>query len=113
MRRIARTDSNQSEIIKLFKAAGYSVQSLAQLGNGVPDLLLGRNGVNHLVEIKDGDRPPSERRLTADQKRWIQRWKGRVYVITSKEDAIRMMEMLEVLQKPLSGLPGFYNDSII
>lgn len=92
MRRIARIDRNQTDIVKLFKAAGYSVQSLAQLGNGVPDLLLGRNGVNHLVEIKDGEKPASRQQLTADQSEWTWRWKGKVRLITSKEDAIEMIE---------------------
>lgn len=92
MRRIARTDRNQSEIVSLFRQAGYSVQSLAQLGNGVPDLLLGRNGVNHLVEIKDGDKPASRQQLTADQSEWTERWKGKVWLVTSKEDAIEMIQ---------------------
>jgi len=92
MRRIARIDRNQTEIVELFRQAGYSVQSLAQLGNGVPDLLIARNGVNHLVEIKDGEKPQSKQQLTADQSEWTWRWKGKVWLVTSKDDAIDMIE---------------------
>jgi hypothetical protein len=92
MRRIAKIDSNQTEIVGLFRQAGYSVQSLAQLGNGVPDLLIARNGVNHLVEIKDGEKSPSGQRLTKDQFDWIAKWKGRVRVVSSKTDAVAMIE---------------------
>ena len=44
MRRAARTDSNHEEIVKALRAVGATVQSLAGVGHGVPDLLVGYQG---------------------------------------------------------------------
>ena len=53
MRAIARVDNNQAAIVKALRAAGARVLSLARMGDNVPDLLVGYNGVLHLVEIKN------------------------------------------------------------
>lgn len=84
MRRAARLDANQPEIVRALKAAGCSVQSLASLGDGVPDLLVGHHRLfgrlwvpcNTLLEVKDGSLPPSKRRLTDDEAAWHTRWIG-------------------------------------
>lgn len=41
MRRAARTDANQTAIVEALRKCGASVQSLAAVGKGVPDLLVG------------------------------------------------------------------------
>jgi len=88
MRRAARVDANQAAIVEALRAAGYSVQSLAAVGEGVPDLLVGACGVNVLLEVKDGSKPPSERKLTPDQERWHTAWRGRVSVVKTPEEAL-------------------------
>jgi Holliday junction resolvase len=70
MRRAARTDSNQTEIVAILRSLGCSVQMLHAVGAGCPDLLVGVAGQNLLIEIKDGSRKPSARRLTSDQGVW-------------------------------------------
>lgn len=70
MRRAARIDANQAAIVAALRRAGCYVQSLASVGKGCPDLLVGRAGVWHLMEIKDGAKPPSARELTAAEFRW-------------------------------------------
>ena len=88
MRRAAKIDANQPAIVKLFRKLGCSVQSLAAVGKGVPDLLLGIPGRgNYLVEVKDGSLAPSRRKLTADQIDWHANWGGQVTVIHSEQDA--------------------------
>ena len=87
MRRAARTDTNQTAIVAYLRANGCTVQSLAATGKGCPDLLVGWRCVNVLLEVKDGDRPPSERRLTPDQKAWHLSWRGQVAVVDSPEAA--------------------------
>jgi len=67
MRRAARIDANQPAIIAALRSIGATVQPLHAVGGGCPDLLVGLRGRNILMEVKDGARPPSERRLTADQ----------------------------------------------
>lgn len=82
MRRAARTDANQAEIVAALRKAGCQVESLAKLGRGVPDLLVGRASRLWLLEVKTkrGD-------LTPDQRRWHALWP--VHVVRSPEDALR------------------------
>ena len=65
MRRAAKVDANQTEIVKALRQVGASVQSLAATGKGCPDLLVGIRGLNFLIEVKDGAKPRSDRKLTA------------------------------------------------
>jgi hypothetical protein len=88
MRRAAKVDRNQAEIVKAFRQIGATVQVLSAVGKGCPDLLVGWRGRNFLVEIKDGELVPSARQLTADQQRWHGAWAGSVIVATSIEDAV-------------------------
>ena len=76
MRRAARVDGNHAEIVTALRAAGATVQSLAAIGAGCPDLVVGLAGKTFLVEVKDGLKTPSHRVLTSDQRRWIERWTG-------------------------------------
>lgn len=73
-RTASRVDGNQAEVIAALRNAGASVDCLHMLGRGVPDLLIGHNGVNYLFEIKDGSKCPSKRRLTSDEQAWHERW---------------------------------------
>ena len=89
MRRAARVDENQSDIVKALRKAGYSVAITSGLGEGFPDLLVGARGKNYLLEIKDGSKPPSAQKLTADQVKWHRIWSGHVAVIDSVESALK------------------------
>jgi Holliday junction resolvase len=89
VRRAARVDRNQSEIIAALRNAGATVQSLAAVGFGCPDLLVGFQGATLLMEVKDGSKPPSARALTPDQIEWHLLWRGRpVAVVNGPEDAL-------------------------
>ena len=89
MRLAARTDANQEEIVKALRKLGARVQSLARMGEGVPDLLVGWRGRLLLLEVKDGSRKPSELKLTPAEEEWHARWAGLpVYVVESVEQAI-------------------------
>jgi Holliday junction resolvase len=88
MRRAARTDGNHEEIVKALRAVGATVQSLAAVGHGVPDLLVGYQGKTILMEVKDGTKSPSKRQLTEDQVKWIDAWSGgSVYIVDNVEAA--------------------------
>ena len=91
MRRAAKVDENQSEIVKALRAAGASVQPLHAVGQGCPDLLIGFRGKNLLFEVKDGAKVPSAKRLTDDQSEWHAEWRGNVFVVESAEEAIRLL----------------------
>ena len=51
----ARVDANQPVIVAALRAIGATVQHLHAVGQGCPDILVGYDGVNFLMEIKDGD----------------------------------------------------------
>ena len=76
MRGAARVDENQPAIVEFLRRCGCMVESLSRLGKGVPDLLVGTpRGRLILIEVKDGSKKPSERRLTADQQEWHRKWR--------------------------------------
>ncbi|WP_312056865.1 hypothetical protein [Acinetobacter courvalinii] len=91
MRRAAKIDANQTEIVKALRQVGASVQSLASTGKGCPDLLVGFRGVNWLLEIKDGQKVKSARKLTPDQVEWHESWCGQVHVIENIDQAIKLI----------------------
>jgi hypothetical protein len=94
VRKQARVDDNQAEIVQALRQAGASVLHMHQLGKGAPDLLIGHRGHNYLFEIKDGAKSPSQRQLTADELLWHSEWRGTVYVVESVEDALRKIGTL-------------------
>lgn len=84
-----RIDANHREVVQALRDIGASVQSLADLGSGVPDLLVGFRGENYVFEVKDGSLPPSKRKLTPDEREWHEAWRGRVSTVFSPEDALK------------------------
>lgn len=87
MRRAAKVDANHAAIVSLLRRMGATVQSLAAVGKGCPDILVGLRGQNYLIEIKDGAKPPSKRRLTPEQETWHASWRGQVMVMTGEQVA--------------------------
>lgn len=67
VRRRAKVDANHADIVQALRSVGWYVIDLARAGSGVPDLLCVRRGMVQLVEVKDGSKKPSARRLTLAQ----------------------------------------------
>lgn len=88
MRTAARTDDNQTEIVKALRAVGATVQSIAAVGKGCPDLLIGINGRNFLIEVKNQNQPPSRQALTTDELLWHNEWKGKVEIVNNVKQAL-------------------------
>lgn len=76
MRRAAKVDRNQGEIVRALRSVGASVAITSAVGGGFPDLVVGYRGRNFLIEIKDGEKVPSARRLTGAQERFVGAWRG-------------------------------------
>ena len=91
MRRAAKVDANQKEIVAALRKAGASVQHLHAVGEGCPDILVGYRGCNILMEIKDRNKPPSARKLTDAQDEWHKEWRGQVAVIINSEQALSLI----------------------
>lgn len=92
MRRAAKIDDNQNEVVELFRKLGWSVQILSAVGCGCPDIAIGKHGINIFVEIKDGSKPPSKRKLTPDQVVWHLEWRGLVLIVETIDDVIKINE---------------------
>lgn len=89
MRRAAKVDRNQPEIVAALRRVGADVFSLAAVGNGIPDLLVGFRDQTVLMEVKDGTKPPSARQLTDDQIEWHAAWRGgRCVVVANVPEAL-------------------------
>ena len=92
MRRAAKVDDNQREIVQALERIGAEVQSLASVGKGCPDLLVGFRGSNFLLEVK---RPKakgqSAGKTTDDQERFLARWAGRgqAAIVKTVDDALK------------------------
>lgn len=87
-RRNAAVDANQPEIVKALRDVGATVQHIHTVGKGCPDILVGFRGRNHLLEIKDGAKPPSARKLTDDEAVWHRQWLGSVAIVNSTSEAL-------------------------
>lgn len=91
MRWAARADDNQQAIINGLLAVGATVKTLHRVGMGCPDLLVGYRGANYLIEVKDGAKPPSARKLTPAQVDFFDTWRGQCAVATSLDEALEII----------------------
>ena len=91
--RAKRIDDNQGHIIRALRLRGVRVLSLAAMGNGVPDLLVARGDKMVLVEVKDGAKPPSARKLTALQQEFHALWSPNVATLTSVDEIDGFLRM--------------------
>jgi Holliday junction resolvase len=92
MRRAARTDATQTDIVSALRQAGAIVYSLAAVGNGIPDLLVSHKGQTLLLECKDQSKSPSKRCLTPAQVDFFGTWTGGpIAIVDSVEAALRVL----------------------
>ena len=77
------------EIVQIFREMGCSVLSLAAMGKGVPDLLIGLQGVTWLVEVKT-----PKGKLTSDQSAFKEVWQGSWAVVRDREGVERVIRMM-------------------
>ena len=89
MIRAARVDANQPEIVKAFRTMGWSVLIISQLKNCF-DILVSKNGRTVAVEIKDGNKSPSQRKLTEGEQKFRDGWQGDYMVIESVNDVVEL-----------------------
>ena len=96
MRKFGKIDANHADIVDALRRVGASVVSLASVGNGVPDLLVGFNGRTCLLEIKDGSKPPSHQTLTPAQLDFISVWRGSsIAIVNSVDGALRVLGVMK------------------
>jgi Holliday junction resolvase len=92
MRYANRIDANQNQIVDAMRKAGAVVRIISQ-GDGIPDLLVGYKGYTILMEVKDGDKVPSARKLTEAEQKFFDDWRGGMLaVVNSVEEALEILE---------------------
>jgi hypothetical protein len=99
LRRAARIDANQPQIVADLRGVGCVVWSTAGVGNGFPDIVVGYQGRNYLFEIKDPAKPPSARALTPKEREFFLLWNkwrsgartGQVDIIETADDAMKIV----------------------
>jgi hypothetical protein len=64
---------------------------LHTVGSGCPDLLVGFQGSNFLLELKT-----EKGTLTDDQEEWFAGWRGAIRIVRSAEQALQACGMTEV-----------------
>jgi len=92
MRHAARIDANQEQIVAALRAMGATVRIVTQ-GNGLPDLLVGFRGMTILMEVKDGQKVPSARKLTPAEQKFFEEWRGGIVaIVNSVDEAIDLLK---------------------
>jgi len=85
----SRVDNNQPEIVRDLRRMGCTVCHLHEVGGGCPDLLIGYNGKNYLIEIKT-----ITGQLNQNQIDFHRLWKGEVHTVKSSREALRAIGIL-------------------
>lgn len=92
MRRAARLDANQKQIIDALNAAGACVLDMSRVGGGFPDLIVGFQSKTILMEIKNPKTAYGRKGLNDNQLKWKESWIGGPYcVVDSIDSALRMI----------------------
>lgn len=98
MRRAARRDANEKEVIAALREAGAFVKVIND--EGAWDLLVGYispSGREHtlLLEVKDGAKPPSARALTPAEAKFHEEWPlSNLFIVISAEHAVALLKTL-------------------
>lgn len=86
----SQVDDSQRQLVPFLRAHGASFQSLATVGKGAPDGIVGFHGVDVLCEFKTG-----AERLSASQVVWHREWRGaKVRVLRTEADCLLLLDYL-------------------
>jgi hypothetical protein len=94
MRRAARTDANQCEIVSHARKLGIEVHIQSGAGDSTPDLTF--NGLS--VEVKNGRAPKSRQRLRSGQALYIIKNENS-YVVMTFDDVLLFVNDRDVLRQ--------------
>ncbi len=89
MRKRAKVDLNQVEIVAAIRKVGGKVLHLHQIGGGCADILVKYHGVLLLMEIKS-----KGGRMTPDEQAFYNEWQECMVVVYSAEEALEALARL-------------------
>lgn len=84
-RRAAKVDANQKEIVKEFRRLGWYALIISQLKNCC-DIIVSKAGQTIAIEIKDGEKPASQQRLSEGEQKFRSEWLGDYELVKSIDD---------------------------
>jgi hypothetical protein len=91
MRRAARRDDNENEIVLFLRECGAYVKPVNHAG--LFDLLVYYNGHTLLFEVKDGSKSASARELSPAEQKFHAEWPGNnLFIVASVEDAVEVLK---------------------
>ncbi len=85
----ARKDSNHRACVNAFRVLGCLVQPVS--GKGIADLVVGCGDRMRWVEVKDGAKVKSARKLTPEQVTFHALWSEHVHIVESVGDVMRLV----------------------
>lgn len=86
--KLGRRDANEREILAAFESMGCPVVQT----NHPVDLLVGIRGRLWAIEVKDGNKAPSDRKLTVAEQGFIEKFHGYpVAVVSSVDEAVSLV----------------------
>jgi Holliday junction resolvase len=98
---IHRTDKRHADCVKALRALGCSVVSLAAVGRGCPDLILGFARRTYLIELKTDNAKPRKNQID-----WHSAWRGTPVILLNiptnaspGEVMVLCRAMLKILEK--------------
>ena len=90
-----RRDASHKPIVEALRKVGASVVCAAELGNGIPDLIVGFRGVTRWLEVKSGSA------LKPEQIDFAATWRGGdVRVVTTPDEALRAIGAIADVAPP-------------
>lgn len=87
-----KIDDNQKVIVTQLRRIGASVAVTSMLGKGFPDIVVGFRNKNFLFELKDGNKTESRKRLTEDEQKFFNQWKGQVHKVETFDEILKVLQ---------------------
>lgn len=93
-----RVDANLSAVVAAFRKMGCSVNVR---NDSMADLDVGYGGISMIVEVKDGSKPPSARKLTPNQIEKRKTWTGGIRDVSNLDDVQATVKTLRAWHKAI------------
>jgi len=84
--RAKKVDENHKEIVLALREIGASVFDTSSVGRGFPDLVVGWQGVNYLVEIKTTKGKPTDYQVN-----FFIHWRGQAVLVRAASDIFNLL----------------------
>lgn len=86
----ASKDANKDQVVALMQKLGIATLDLKEPA----DLLIAKRFITVVVEIKDGEKDPSKRRLTTNERKFYDRWPGLYAVVENDQDVLDLHDSM-------------------